>query len=513
MDDWMNVKDFGAVGDGVSDDTESIRKAVSAAGQQVTAARTTIPLHQVVYFPPGEYVVSSEIKVSNGSFYGCRLQGANAESVRIVPAPTMASDQKIFVFRGGSGRCSNVGIKDMTIGSEKSQASGTRGIGVYIDGQDFAIFENLRFERLKYGVWIHNNVSGAFSELNQFHQIVLNYCQNGVRLERGGGDASLHGNDFNNCYFNVGAKQIGFNHVSGYLYNARFRMFMWAHSTESVYVNANGNATDNIGDITYESFKKGKITGSGRFWFSGFFRGIPPNGVVDETKRSKEWEKVFACTNYWKPTPYANSGMKAGPLDAHDNSFNGPFGFFQSLKKKEVASVVLNTYRGSPSNGLYLGRSGFQQSEADAELGLFLSGAGDRIKSYHDRPLALENQKGVELRIGGTRGLKMLAGQLTMQGGGNRYRWQDALAFTHTIGGRLFLLDREDNPVLTTILDITWNNNKEDSKLVSEILHHNQDRQEHLKARVRQKDTPTLQIGFNGRSDTPVHWYFQGVLL
>ena len=513
MESWLNVRDFGAIGNGVADDTESIQKAVSAARQKDVATRTTIPLHNVVYFPPGEYLVSSEIVVSNGSFYGCRLQGANAEAVRIVPARTMSPNEKIFVFRGGSGRCSNVGIKDMTIGSDANQPSSIRGIGVYIDGQDFGIFENLRFERLKYGIWIHNNSSGTFSELNQFHQIVLNYCQNGIRLERGGGDASFHGNDFNNCYFNVGAKQIGFNHVSGYLYNARFRMFMWAHSIESVYVNANGNATDNIGDITYESFKKGKITGSGRFWFNGFFRGIPSNGVSDETKRSKDWEKVFACTNYWKPSPYASSGMKAGPLDAHNNSFNGPVGFFQSLKKKEVTSVVLNTYNGSPSNGLYLGRSGFQQSEEKAKLGLFLSGSGDRIKSYHRQPLAIENPQGVEFRVGGTRGFKMLAGQAVIKGGGNSYRWQEVLSFKHMMGGRLFLLDREDDPSLTTIIDITWNNGAEDSKLVSEILRKNRDRQEHLKARVRTKSAPTLQIGANVRDDIQLHWYFQGLVL
>lgn len=513
MQGWLNVRDYGAVGDGVTDDTDSIKKTISAARQKAPNARTTIPLHNVVYFPPGEYVVSSEIVVSGGNFYGCRLQGANAEAVRVVPARTMPADGKVFVFRGGSGRFSNVGIKDMTIGSEAQQASGTRGVGVYIDGQDFGIFENLRFERLKYGIWIHNNASGAFSELNQFHQIVLNYCQNGIRLERGGGDASFHGNDFNNCYFNVGAKQIGFNHVSGYLYNARFRMFMWAHSTESVYVNANGNATDNIGDITYESFKKGKITGSGRFWFNGFFRGIPPDGVVDETERSKNWEKVFACNNYWKPSPYADSGMKAGPLDAHDNSFNGPVGFFQSLKKNEVASVVLNTFNASGANGLYLGRSGFQQPEEAAKMGMFLSGAGDKITSYHTQPLAIENAQGVELRIGGTRGFKMLAGQVVMRGGNNRHRWQDALAFKHMIGGRLFIIDQEDHPVLTTIVDITWTNTTEEIKLVSEVLHKNQDRQEHLKARIRTKASPSLQIGANLRNDTEVYWYFQGLVL
>ena len=43
--DWVNVRDYGAVGDGVTDDTMAIRRAVRAVGQGGT-----------VYFPAGEYV-------------------------------------------------------------------------------------------------------------------------------------------------------------------------------------------------------------------------------------------------------------------------------------------------------------------------------------------------------------------------------------------------------------------------------------------------------------------------
>ncbi len=504
MEGWYNVKEFGATGDGQTDDTDSIKKTVKAAGRSV------------VYFPPGTYRVSSTITVTDKDYFGCSLVGANAQAVHIIPLPSLKNKDSIFVFRGGSGAFSNVGIKNMTIsGVNNVNDTATRCVGIYIDGQCFATFENVRLKRLKYGIWLHNQSNKAYSELNQFHQIELSFCENGIRLEQGGGAHSFHGNDFNNCYINVEAGQIGFNHVSGFFYNARFRLFMWAHSTEAVYVNADGNGVDNIGDITYESFKPGKFTGSGRFWFSGFIRGRgkPNNGINDQTTPQRPWEKVIACDNYWKSVPYANTDMKAGPISSHNKSLHGPLGFFQSLTKRNVESVLVNTYSGSSENGFYLGRSGYQKDETEAELGLFLSGRGDKIKSYYERPLSLENAKGINFRIGESKGFKLLAGQTVVGGGGNKYKWKDILPFQHMIAGRLFILDQEDDPKLITLLDIVWNKGTGEIKLVSEVLHKQYDRHEHLRARIRSDNPSTLEVGFNIQSDILLHWYFQGLIL
>lgn len=57
LSETVSVKDFGAVGDGVADDTAAIQAAVNAAGG--------------VYFPEGTYLVSAQINVSsNNSLYG-----------------------------------------------------------------------------------------------------------------------------------------------------------------------------------------------------------------------------------------------------------------------------------------------------------------------------------------------------------------------------------------------------------------------------------------------------------
>lgn len=56
--DWFrNVKDFGATGDGVTDDTAAL---LSALTMNRSAAFST--LHQaVVYVPPGTYIVSQTL--------------------------------------------------------------------------------------------------------------------------------------------------------------------------------------------------------------------------------------------------------------------------------------------------------------------------------------------------------------------------------------------------------------------------------------------------------------------
>ena len=58
---YRNVMDFGAKGDGVTDDTAAINSAISSGGRcgQGCASSTTQPA--IVYFPPGKYLVSTPI--------------------------------------------------------------------------------------------------------------------------------------------------------------------------------------------------------------------------------------------------------------------------------------------------------------------------------------------------------------------------------------------------------------------------------------------------------------------
>lgn len=68
---FRNVKSYGAVGDGVTDDTAAIRDAMfdgDRCGENCNGATIN---NAIVYFPPGEYLVSGTIQV----IYGTQLIG------------------------------------------------------------------------------------------------------------------------------------------------------------------------------------------------------------------------------------------------------------------------------------------------------------------------------------------------------------------------------------------------------------------------------------------------------
>ncbi|TPX10950.1 uncharacterized protein E0L32_008156 [Thyridium curvatum] len=68
---WRNVKDFGAKGDGVTDDTAAINLAVSSGGRCGPDCGSSTRFPAVVYFPPGTYLVSSPIiQYFNTEFLG-----------------------------------------------------------------------------------------------------------------------------------------------------------------------------------------------------------------------------------------------------------------------------------------------------------------------------------------------------------------------------------------------------------------------------------------------------------
>lgn len=59
---YRNVKNYGAVGDGVTDDTAAIQAAISDGGRpDITTGQTFTNMPAVVYFPPGTYLLSKSI--------------------------------------------------------------------------------------------------------------------------------------------------------------------------------------------------------------------------------------------------------------------------------------------------------------------------------------------------------------------------------------------------------------------------------------------------------------------
>jgi hypothetical protein len=91
---FRNVKDFGAKGDGKTDDTEAINRAISDGGRcapGTCGSSTTTPA--IVYFPPGTYIVSAPIV----DYYYTQIIG-DAICLPVIKASSSFADR--FVIDG-----------------------------------------------------------------------------------------------------------------------------------------------------------------------------------------------------------------------------------------------------------------------------------------------------------------------------------------------------------------------------------------------------------------------------
>jgi hypothetical protein len=168
--DVVNVKDFGAVGDGVTDDTVAIQAAINSINLLNGGC---------VYFPNGNYKITSTITILGANI---QLHGAspsteygsivnNYASTRIVWGNTV-NDSSIYMFS----------IGDITQGSAVTRRVSFKDIA--IDGQDYVsgIMSTWSPEMIIEGV--------SFNQLHLAH-----YCYSSLGYGRN------YSNTWRDCYF------------------------------------------------------------------------------------------------------------------------------------------------------------------------------------------------------------------------------------------------------------------------------------------------------------------------
>src|SRR5690242_5490564 len=78
-----SVKSYGAVGDGKTDDTSAIQRALSDGRSNATADYNGLP--KALYFPPGVYLVSKTL-TWNGCCVTLQGDGSSASVIRLAPS-------------------------------------------------------------------------------------------------------------------------------------------------------------------------------------------------------------------------------------------------------------------------------------------------------------------------------------------------------------------------------------------------------------------------------------------
>lgn len=154
---YYNVRDYGAVGNGITDDRTAIITAAAAA-QGAGGG--------VVFFPAGVYAVSAPITFT--SYTKVAFVGSsNGASVLKSTATVLSVNETIFRFSGGS----KIEIRNLTFDNNSKFLTGDGGIVQAISTTDIGVYD-CRFENCtKYGIVFQLTVRWAV-ERCYFHKVL-----------------------------------------------------------------------------------------------------------------------------------------------------------------------------------------------------------------------------------------------------------------------------------------------------------------------------------------------------
>ncbi|KAG1748973.1 glycoside hydrolase family 55 protein [Suillus paluster] len=234
---FRNVKDYGAVGDGVHDDTAAINAAIytgNRCGNGTCGSSTTTPA--VVYFPAGDYLVSSPLQayyytvmVGDARTPPTLLASANFTGMAVIDAdPYGTNGANWYTNQDSFYRSVRNFVIDLTRMPASASATGihwqvsqsTSLVNVVVNmstkpgnnhqGMSGGFMGDIVFNGGKYGIWVGNQQYGTrcvlvhstymsqavFGSWNwgwTYQRVIINDCQVGFDLVTGsvGGEAII----------------------------------------------------------------------------------------------------------------------------------------------------------------------------------------------------------------------------------------------------------------------------------------------------------------------------------
>jgi len=168
--DWLNVKQCGAKGDGVTDDTEAIQKALDGAREGTT-----------VYLPPGTYRITRTLLL-DGPLVGVSVVGHGRDT------------RLIWDGAAGGKLLRDGGVAE------------TRFVGLLLDGQGKAAV----------GLW-HYSDKRFETEVRHMHLAFLNFTDAAILAEEKA-KLALAETNFENCLFDNCRRGVAFTSFNDYDY-------------------------------------------------------------------------------------------------------------------------------------------------------------------------------------------------------------------------------------------------------------------------------------------------------
>jgi len=192
--DMISVKDFGAVGDGTTNDVTAIQAAITAAAARPSSG-SIAGLGGIsgatVYFPSGVYRINSGITIPDG----VKLLGSGERATVI---NYYGSGSAVANPTPGT-RIGKIGIMEMTIANK---GSGT--IGLDLNSVSYSEFTSLWIDSFTTAVKISSPTSG-WSVYNRFYNVTANTCTTGYWLT----GTSSNAHTFYSCRYNTDTVNSG----------------------------------------------------------------------------------------------------------------------------------------------------------------------------------------------------------------------------------------------------------------------------------------------------------------
>lgn len=201
---FYNIRDFGAVGDGQTDDTVAIKSAMAFIATRNGGTLT---------FPEGDYIVTSPIALPPGIV----IQGTNGLQTFAATNNVVQRSNSRITLKGSNmalfriGECvDKVAMRDIELYALSDENTyGIEGVGAYLSSQDF-YFERVVFNKFFRGVYGHGLPQ---TNLNwQFDYIKFNHCRfifnkdAGIYTNIRNSDWKIEG-----CFFITPKRQAGQN--------------------------------------------------------------------------------------------------------------------------------------------------------------------------------------------------------------------------------------------------------------------------------------------------------------
>jgi hypothetical protein len=147
----VSVKDFGAVGDGVADDTAAINAAIAAS--------------KAVYFPNGTYLISSTIGDWGANPIARTLYGESQEHTIIKSAPSWGAGGMVWFGNSTGYGAQYCTVRNLTIDGHNLVNNHS---GIVYQSAGLSLVQNVTIQNCGRAAWMHGCIDTAMIDCNIF---------------------------------------------------------------------------------------------------------------------------------------------------------------------------------------------------------------------------------------------------------------------------------------------------------------------------------------------------------